>query len=132
MKLRLLISLLILSTIAVGVIAYFINTKGKDYFISKMKEEIIAEAKTEIGNAFRVVKNTEETRYFAAETEKFFNEIKSKPFTFESKTFEKFIDSLRQYGSDGVLSTQENAALMPMLKKSFVINKSDGININID
>ncbi|MCK6603958.1 MAG: hypothetical protein L6Q59_03585 [Ignavibacteriaceae bacterium] len=132
MKPRLLINLLVFSTIAIGAIAYYLTTTGKDFFVNKMKEEIIAEAKTEIGNAYKTMQGTPETQNFIQEADKFFAEIKSKPFTFESNQFRAFMDSLRTFGSDGNLTEDENTMLIPMLKRSFTVSKEDGIKIKVD
>lgn len=132
MKAGCFVKILVLGTIALGVIIYLVSTKGKEWFVDPLKEEIAAEAFGTMPDIMSKFKLTDESRQLTRHIDSLVTVFKSDT-TSASINFskaEKFFEQLGKSSVDSVLSKIEYDQLIELSKDIITFGQKDFIQTN--
>ncbi len=132
MKAGCFIKILILGTIALGVVIYLVSTKGKEWILDPLKEEITAEAFETMPSIMSKFKVTEESKLLGDRIDSLITAFKSDT-TSASINFSRveiFLEELGQSSLDSVLSKTEYQRLIDMSKEIVSFKQKKIIEFN--
>ncbi len=132
MKAGCFIKSLVIGTIALGALIYLVSTKGKEWIIDPLKEEISAEAFDSLPSIMSKFKVTEESRLLNAHIDSLVKVFKSDSTTasINFSRVETFLEELGKSSMDSVLNKSEYQRLIDMSKEIISYKQKNFIEIN--